>query len=33
MNLKFKDEIEITISFDNLMEEDVNVILELIRLA
>jgi hypothetical protein len=33
MSLKFKDEIEITTSFDNIMEEDVNVILELPRLA
>ncbi len=33
MSLKFKDEIEITTSFDNLMEEDANVILELTRLT
>jgi hypothetical protein len=33
MSLNFKDEIEITTSFDNIMEEDVNVILELPRLA
>jgi len=29
MSLKFKDEIEIIISFDGLMEEDSNVFLEL----
>jgi hypothetical protein len=33
MSLKFKDEIEITTSFDNLMEEDANVVIELTRLA
>jgi hypothetical protein len=32
-SLNFKDEIEITTSFDNLMEEDANVVLELTRLA
>jgi len=32
MSLKFKDEIEITTSCDNLME-DANVVLELTRLA
>lgn len=29
MSLKFKDEIEIIISFDGLMEEDASVVLEL----
>jgi hypothetical protein len=33
MSLKFKDEIEITTSSDNLMEEDANVVLELTRLT
>jgi hypothetical protein len=33
MNLKSKDEIETTTSFDNIMDEDANVVFELTCLA
>jgi hypothetical protein len=33
MNLKSKDEIETTTSFDNLMDEDANIVFELTCLA